>query len=118
MLVLLIIFMVTAPMMTRGLEINLPETTSEALPQKKVPLAISINRKGEIFVEDMLVRTEDLGIRLEQLSSHKAVSQVFLKADRDVNYGRVAEVMALIRKNGITAIGLVTSPVETEKQEP
>lgn len=114
MLVLLIIFMVTAPMMTRGLEVNLPETKAKGLPQKKGPLSISVNRRGEIFMEDTMVRPDDLGIRLGQLKKNGRVSQVLLKADKDVNYGRVAEVMTLIRESGITSIGLVTRPI-TEK---
>ncbi len=108
MLVLLIIFMVTAPMMTRGIAVNLPETTAKALPQKKRHVEVIVSDKGKIFLDGIFLDEKSLAEKLGLLKQKGAASQVLLRADRTVPYGKVAKVMAAIRQAGITSLGLVT----------
>lgn len=115
MLVLLIIFMVTAPMMTRGVKVNLPETTAKELTQKKEHITITVNSNGEIFMEDMIYHPDVLSIRLKSMHETDSISQILLKADQNVQYGKVAEVMAIIKESGISGIGLVTRPSDKIK---
>ncbi len=108
MLVLLIIFMVTAPMMTRGIAVNLPETTAKALPQKKKHVEVTISNKGEIFLDGISVDERGLSEKLQLMRKKGSASQVLLRADKTVPYGKVARVMAGIRQAGISNLGLVT----------
>ena len=110
MLVLLIIFMVTAPMMTKGLDVKLPETTAKALPQKKKHVVITVNSQGGVFVGNEKIAPELLRQRLSELVRQGRAGQVLLRADRSVRYGEVARVMAAIREAGIKDMGLVTAP--------
>lgn len=114
MLVLLIIFMVTAPMMTRGIAVNLPETTAKSLPQKKKHVEVLMNQKGKIFLDSIELDEKILIEKLSQMKTQGLISQVLLRADKDVPYGKVAKVMAAIRHVGIENLGLVTAP-ETVK---
>ena len=114
MLVLLIIFMVTAPMMTKGIAVNLPETTAKALPQKKSNTEVMVTSRGKIFLDGIPMDEKGLAEELRKLKQKGAVTQVLLRADKAVAYGRVAKVMAGIREAGITNLGLVTAP-ETVK---
>jgi len=115
MLVLLIIFMVTAPMMTRGIDVRLPETTAKPLPQKKEHVQISISKRGEIWLDNLPVDKGSLKTELIHLKKSGKEAQVILRADRDVPYGVVAKVMAAAKEAGIDNLGLVTAP---EKVEP
>ena len=110
MLVLLIIFMVTAPMMTRGIAVRLPETTSKSLPQKKEHVEVLVTRDGRILMDSIDVDEKSLAAGLERAKRRGQASQVLLRADKDVPYGRVAKVMAAIRRAGIQNLGLVTAP--------
>jgi biopolymer transport protein TolR len=110
MLVLLIIFMVTAPMMTRGIHVDLPATQAGALKQKQAPVIITINKTGEIYMENMVILPDALKIRLSSLYDSDPKKQVLIKADRDVPYGSVAMVMAIVKESGFSSIGLVTKP--------
>jgi len=114
-IVLLIIFMVAAPMMTKGLDVKLPKTTAKSLPQKKKNIVITVNDKGEIYLNKVAVDEEVLKRRLAEMKSEGLAQQVLLKADRAVAYGTVARVMATIRETGIEDLGLVTEPLEPSK---
>ena len=117
MLVLLIIFMVTAPMMTQGLEVNLPETTTKSLRQKDAPLIIVINKQGEIYLGKDKIKV-DMSLLRQQLSDLSAAEKkepVYLQADRDVPYGVVVRVMADIKRAGFEKLGMITRPEEKEK---
>src|SRR5210317_2472895 len=92
MLVLLIIFMVTAPMMSQGVDVDLPETTARPLPQKEKPIIISINRKGEITIDRIKVNRRLLRQKLAKLSEKGKDRPVFLNADRKVAYGDVVKI--------------------------
>ncbi len=115
MLVLLIIFMVTAPMMTRGIDVKLPETTAKVLPQKKKHAQIIVSKKGEIFLDSLPVDVVTLKTELVSLQKGANVTQVILRADKNVDYGTVARVMAAVKEAGFQNLGLVTAP---EKVEP
>lgn len=114
MLVLLVIFMVTAPMMTPGVPIDLPEVSSEPLPvdENDEPLVISMNRAGELFInvggdETVAVSLETIGDRVTRVLSAKPSTFVQLRSDTGLEYGAVMEVMGVLQASGVTSIGLV-----------
>ncbi|MCG8566420.1 MAG: protein TolR [Desulfobacterales bacterium] len=110
MLVLLIIFMVTAPMMVQGVDVDLPAATSEPLPTDENNLIISIDLDRKVFINDQEVSpaflTEKLGAVLENLDA----KGVYLKADKGVPYGIVVNVMSKIKQAGIESLGMITLP--------
>jgi len=112
MLVLLIIFMVTAPMMTQGVDVNLPETTAKALPQKEQPMIITINKKGEIYLDKIKGDQKILRQQLANEAAHGTERSIFLKADREVPYGLVVAVMADVKEAGFDKLGMITQPKE------
>jgi biopolymer transport protein TolR len=111
MLVLLIIFMVTAPMMSQGVDVDLPETTAKPLPQKEKPIIISINRKGEITIDRIKVNRRLLRQKLAKLSVKSKERPVFLNADKKVAYGEVVKIMADIKNSGFDKLGMITKPL-------
>lgn len=110
MLVLLIIFMITAPMMQQGLEIELPETAASGVSTSDEPFVLVINKGRKITVGGTAISSTDLRKRLEAIFEKRANKQIYLQADKSVDYGFVAETMAEIRAAGISNIGLVTLP--------
>ncbi len=113
MLVLLVIFMVTAPMMTQGVDVDLPRTTSRALRQKETPIVISINKRGDIFLNRVKGNEKILRRQLRKLALNDGTKRpIYLKADRRVQYGVVAVVMADIKAAGFNKLGMVTKPRE------
>jgi biopolymer transport protein TolR len=116
MLVLLIIFMVTAPMMTQGVDVALPEATAEPLPAEKEHLMISIDNKATIFINDVPVTVDDLNEKLKRIMSNRSDREVYLKADKDIPYGTVVRVMSEIKLAGVEKLGMVTvPPIKEEK---
>ena len=113
-LVLLVIFMVTAPMLYRGLDINLPQTSTNTIkPEQRVVLTVERDRR--IYLDKELVPLIQLQPRLHTLRSSNPEVSVFLRADRDVPYGTVVQVMDSIKKAGIEKLGMVTEPLHEEK---
>jgi len=112
MLVLLIIFMVTAPMMMQGVEVNLPQTTTKSIKTKEDPMILSINKKREIFLERHKINLEDLELKVKSIFKYRKNKEVLLRADKDVPYGFVIEVMAGAKRAGIDKLGMVTEPLE------
>ena len=110
MLVLLIIFMVTAPMMTQGLEIDLPKTTAKALQQQKKPIVVSVNGKGEVFLGRIKIDQGQLFVQLKHLPLQKKDQPIYLRADKDVPYGVVVAAMADIKRAGFEKLGMITRP--------
>jgi len=110
MLVLLIIFMVTAPMMTQGVDVQLPETTTAPLPQKEEPITVSITRKGDIYINRIKGDRDLLRQQLTKMAAANANRPVYLKADQRVAYGLVVQVMADIKQAGFDKLGMVTQP--------
>jgi biopolymer transport protein TolR len=114
MLVLLIIFMITAPMLHQGVEVQLPEAQSKPLPLRvENPLVLSINRDGLVYVQDEPVHPSQLVERLTPLLRSRGDDSVFLKGDRDLPYGKVLEVLDLLNQGGVHNVGLVTQPPRT-----
>ena len=112
MLVLLIIFMVTAPLLATGVQVDLPESKAAALDQDREPVAISIDRSGAVFVDDVPVDDLALGPRLQQLAASSGEAggpRIFLRADRGLDYGRVMQVMGEINRAGLRRVALVTT---------
>jgi len=108
MLVLLIIFMITAPLLTTGVSVDLPTTDSEALPGQDEPLTITINKDKEIFIGDNRVKAESLKIKLNAIANLKKDSRIFIRADEILPYGDVMELMSLIKKAGYNKVALLT----------
>jgi biopolymer transport protein TolR len=116
MLVLLIIFMVTAPMMMQGVDVSLPEATSEPLDSEKEHLIITIDKKNQIFINDYKVSVEFLSEKLAKILEGRADREVFLKADKDMRYGTIVKVMAEIKGAGVEKLGMVTEPEMFDKE--
>ena len=110
MLVLLIIFMVTTPMMQQGIDVELPETASSGTATSDEPFVLVIRKNRKIFVGDQQIPTTELQDRLSAIFETRKNKQIYLQADKAVDYGFVAETMAVIRAAGIFNIGLVTVP--------
>lgn len=111
MLVLLIIFMVTAPMMMQGVEVNLPQTTTKSIKTKEDPLILTVNKKGEIYLEDHKIKLEDLETKVKTIFKYRRDKEILLKADKDLPYGMVIDVMAGVKRAGVTKLGMVTEPL-------
>jgi biopolymer transport protein TolR len=108
MLVLLIVFMVTAPLLTVGVPVDLPKTKAQPLSQDREPLTVSVRRDGNIYLQNTRVAEDDLVPRLSAIAANGYDQRVFVRGDKAVDYGRVMQVMALISAAGFTHIGLVT----------
>jgi biopolymer transport protein TolR len=108
MLVLLIVFMVTAPLLTVGVTVDLPETTAAPLPGQDEPLAVSVGREGEVYLQDSVIALEDLGPRLRAITERKPDARIFVRGDKVIDYGRVMEVVGTIHAAGFTKVALVT----------
>src|ERR1700759_2214224 len=108
MLVLLIVFMVTAPLLTVGVPVDLPKTKAQALSQDREPLSITVKRDGRIYLQNTPIAEEDLVAKLTAISQNGYDQRIFVRGDKSVDYGRVMEVMGLLSSAGFTHIGLVT----------
>ncbi len=114
-LVLLIIFMVTAPMMQQGIDVDLPQTTAQPMEGQEERLVITINAKREIFLNQEKVDPLLLRRRLERSAAVRFNKEVLLRADRSVPYGFVVQTMAEIKNAGIEKLGMVTEPFDLRK---
>jgi biopolymer transport protein TolR len=116
MLVLLIIFMVTAPMMMQGVDVSLPEATSEPLDSEKDHLIITIDQKNQVYINDYKVTVDFLGEKLAKILEGRDEKGVFLKADENIPWGTVAKVMAEVKGAGVEKLGMVTEPETFDKE--
>jgi biopolymer transport protein TolR len=112
MLVLLIIFMVTAPMMVQGVDVALPEVSATPMVTEKENLTVTIDREANIYINDFQVRVDFLKEKLEKILAGKTDREVFFRADKDVSYGVVVSVMAEIKAAGVDKLGMVTDPFD------
>ena len=110
MLVLLIIFMVAAPLLSTGVPIELPETKAGALNIDSKPIAIAIDEKGDVYLMDQKVLPEELPVKLQALSKSGLDERIYVRGAKTVNYGRVAEVMSIITGAGYKKLAVVTAP--------
>ena len=117
MLVLLIIFMVTAPMMMQGVDVSLPEATSKPLPAESDQLVITINKDNRIFISDYQVSLTFLQEKLSKIMENRKNRDVYLKADKSISYGMVVRVMSEVKAAGIENLGMVTEPISPEKKD-
>ncbi len=117
MLVLLIVFMVTAPLLTVGVPIDLPRTSAQALSQPEEPLVISINAKGTIFIQESTVELENLVPRLKAITQNKPDTRIYLRGDRKIDYGRIMAVMGMVNTAGFTRVALIAELPRKHKAE-
>ncbi len=115
MLVLLIIFMVTAPMMVQGVDVDLPKATSKALKSNEDRLIISINNDSKVFINEQVVSVEFLTQKLGAILENFDKKNVYLRADKNVSYGIVINVISKIKKAGVDSLGMITLPDSEDK---
>ena len=108
MLVLLIIFMVTAPLLTAGIKINLPESASVLKNEKNDPVTVSMNSKGEIYIQKKKISPDDLIKRLIALKGQNKDLKIYIKGDKNLNYCKIMDLMSFINKSGFKKVALVT----------
>lgn len=121
MLVLLVIFMITAPLLTQGIHVNLPHTTAKALPPKKaMPIVVSVNARGKLFLNIDKNPTQPITAQrlmsrintiLTQAKKHHQKRDVYVKGDRSAHYGQVVKAMVLLQKASVPSVGLITQSI-------
>jgi biopolymer transport protein TolR len=115
MLVLLVIFMVTAPIIQQGVQVNLPQAKAGAIPGTEELLVVTIAKSGKVYLNDNPMTLAELGDKLRAIRKLQADKQVYLRADQDVRYGLVMKAVAEIKQAGIERLGMVTRPSSDEK---
>jgi biopolymer transport protein TolR len=110
MLVLLVIFMVTAPMMQQGVQVNLPKADSKAMAPADAPVVVTVDKAGKVFIDKEEIPAGQLRTRLSAMFATRTKKEVFLNADAGVPYGEVVRTMADIKGAGIERLGMVTEP--------
>jgi biopolymer transport protein TolR len=110
MLVLLIIFMVSAPLLTVGVPLDLPQTRAAPLNMDQKPITLSIRQTGQVFLEEAELKDDDIIPRLNATSKQGAEERVYVRGDKKVDYGRVAQVMAIVTGGGYKRVALITEP--------
>jgi biopolymer transport protein TolR len=114
MLVLLIIFMVTAPLLVVGVPVDLPKTGARALPQDEKPLAVSITADGKLFLQDTELPEGALIGRIEAIAENNKELRIYVRADQTVSYGQVMQVMGALNNAGFSHVALVTAPLKKQ----
>jgi biopolymer transport protein TolR len=112
MLVLLVVFMITAPLMTVGVPVDLPKTKASRVVGQDEPLVISLNAKGKLFIQDTEVALAALAARLRAITSNKKETRIFVRGDKTISYGQVMEVMGAVHRAGFTRVALITEFAE------
>ena len=110
MLVLLIIFMVTAPLLTVGVQVDLPESAADSLPDDQEPLTLSINSKGEIYIQEHQVTYQKMIPKLLAIAKKRTETRIYVRGDKNINYGRVLEVMGTLSGAGFSKVALISEP--------
>ena len=117
MLVLLIVFMVTAPLLTVGVPVDLPKTRAQTLGQDREPLSVTVKRDGRIYLHNTPIAEDELVAKLTAIAANGYDQRIFVRGDKQVDYGRVMEVMGLLSAAGFTHIGLVTDVAKPKPGE-
>jgi biopolymer transport protein TolR len=107
MLVLLVVFMVTAPLLTVGVPVDLPQTQAPPINEPKEPTVITLNKDGEIFIQEAMVPMDTLVAKLQAITGSNPDAVLYVRGDKDINYGKVLEVMSLISNAGFHKVSLV-----------
>jgi len=115
MLVLLVIFMVTAPLLTVGVPVDLPQTKAPAINEPKEPLVISINAKGEVYLQNSMIDANDLAARLTAITSNNPDAAIYVRGDRAIDYGRVLEIMGIVSAAGFTKVSLIAELPKSDR---
>jgi biopolymer transport protein TolR len=118
MLVLLIIFMVTAPLMTSGVSVDLPKTNAQQLNSDSEPVTVSIKADGTIFLQEQAVDVANLVTRLQAIAQNNPEQRIFVRGDKDLAYGRIMEVMGTITQGGFTKVALLAEQTATAPTKP
>ena len=108
MLVLLIVFMVTAPLLTVGIPVDLPKVKASALTDQKDPIEITLNVEGDIYIGESIVEPENLIPRLNAITEQNTEARIYIRGDRVIAYGRIMEVMSIINSAGYVKVALIT----------
>lgn len=112
MLVLLIIFMISAPLMQQGIQVDLPKTKSPTLSDQESQIILVVDRSGQTLINKNIIPHGQLGEKLQAIFAKREKKEIYVQADRTVPYGTVANVMAMVQAAGITHVGLVTEPAQ------
>ena len=112
MLVLLIVFMVTAPLLTVGIPVDLPKVKASALTDQKDPIEITVNLEGEVYIGESLVEVDNLIPRINAITELNKEARIYIRGDRVVAYGRVMEIMSLINSAGYVKVALITQNIK------
>lgn len=116
MLVLLIVFMVTAPLLNVGVPVDLPQTQAASLHDEDEPLTVSVNAKGEVFIQETKVTAQTLVPRLAAISNNNRNIRVYVRGDRNLAYGKVMQVMGMITQAGFSKVALIAELPQTDKR--
>ena len=108
MLVLLVVFMITAPLLTVGVPVDLPKTKASQMVGQDEPLVVSVNAKGEVWLQETKIGLENMVPRLKAITENNKDTRIFVRGDRAINYGRVMEVMGLVNQAGFNRVALIT----------
>ena len=114
MLVLLVVFMITAPLLTTGVSVNLPEADAEPIPGNDEPIVVTVQVDGQVLLLDTPVEVGTLAVKLDAIQGARPDQRVFVRGDRDVDYGRIMEVIGLISASGQHRVALVTVPPDPD----
>jgi len=117
MLVLLVIFMVAAPMMTSGVTVDLPKSSASPVSGQDEPLAVSITADGKIYIQKTLVPLKDLQTKLKPIAAAKKDTRIFVRGDKSVDYGKIMQVVGEINAAGFTKVALITDVAATSKEK-
>lgn len=117
MLVLLVVFMVTAPLLTVGVEVNLPKTSADSLPGEDEPLTVSIDAEGTLYLQELEITLDELIPKLLAIAAERENMRIFVRGDKAIDYGRVMLVMGTINAAGFTKVGLVTERLPTARSD-
>lgn len=113
MLVLLIIFMVTSPMLVAGVNVDLPETSASPVSNQEEPLSIAVDKEGKIYLQEVEISLKHLPFKLKEVTKEKFDTRIFVSGDKNVNYGTVISVMGAINAAGFTKVALITQIAPT-----
>ena len=102
--------MVTAPLLTFGLQVDLPESSSDTLTEELEPLTLSINAKGEIFIQESKVDYDKITAKILAVSKNRTDTRIYVRGDKSINYGRVLEIMGMLSGSGFTKVALISEP--------
>jgi len=116
MLVLLVVFMVTAPLLTVGVPVDLPQTAAPPINEPKEPTVITVNKEGEIYIQDNSVPIDTLVARLQAITGANPDAVLYVRGDKDINYGKVLEIMSLISNAGFHKVSLVAEAPKGQGQ--